>query len=263
MDHGAKALVERLLAWDETEGLCLAFLLSGHAFVVMMFEKFAVRKETIMNVFSILCECGDVLSRLGAIEYGLDKRADFPQLDPFLISMIEDVKANASETGQSSFSELSDLFILVDAELAARRVLNDAPPFYRRQAALAHAALILRQMRLDELDPRPICDWTKENRAGAFYFRTLVDMRTAPRWHPDLVHEAHLRQEFIGRILDAAKRNNIQRGRGRLSELALESDGLEGYVEALRPFLPGPLDGEIEVPHAMPAELLVGWGTVS
>jgi hypothetical protein len=135
-------------------------------------------------------------------------------------------------------------------------VLSGAPPFYRRLASLAQAALIHRQLSGLPIDYGHFADWAIGNRAEEFYVQSLVDLRSEPRWAPELAAARQIKADFIGRVRIAGHTNEASLVEGELREMLLGSgpNSLTSKCEFPYAFLPGPLEGAEDSPNSLPLE---------
>jgi hypothetical protein len=157
------------------------------------------------------------------------------------------------------FALLSALIVVVGGELARTRVLDGAPPFWSRQATIAHASLICRALiSSPQIDPKGVTEWSKMCGLGyLFYLRALIDLRLEPRWLPDFVDGAQLKADFLGRIANAANSYESRIKADSLRKLLLAKDGaLVSGMNWPFPFLPGPMEGSSTPLQAIPPEIL-------
>lgn len=243
---GAQTHVEELIQWHPRNGLLLSLLIASQSKFSGIIPIQEVPPEVIASAFEYLAQRGDRLSQLAAVEVGVPLVSSIPELHPLLISLVEAILGDEPNDTASEFGVLSGLFILVDAKLSSLGLFMGYPPFYRRQAAFAHASLIHRQFIIEGADPRPLCDWAIKNLGRVFYAQSLVDMRNEPLWFPDCIHPTQLKQEFVGRLLEiGANYNNVLDG--RLAELlspdSRHDDNVKSHAELLKPYYSGPLEG--------------------
>lgn len=135
--------------------------------------------------------------------------------------------------------------------------MSKEPPFYRRLASMAQAALIHRQLVQSGIDRDSFCEWAFNTRGEQYYMQSLADMRTEPRWNPDLAAVPQIKADFFGRIMIAARNFEKNIGAGELHDLAL-GDGpgsLHALSEFPRPYFPGPLEGAEDSPNELPDDL--------
>ncbi len=87
--------------------------------------------------------------------------------------------------------------------------------------------------------------------------QSLADMRTEPRWNPDLVAAPQMQANFFGRIMIAGSNFDANLGEGELRDTIL-GDGQQSLVRLCEfplQFFPGPLDGSEDSPNALPNDL--------
>lgn len=252
-----RAFLGQLSEWRPYEGFLFSLLLSSHSALTAEINADHLDREKLEEAFDFLEKCGDLLSRLGAVEVGLRILPDRPEVEPFLLRLVHRIRDDDVEGNASEFKLFTALFVLVDGELARTRLLAEEPPFYRRLASLAHAALIHRQLVQCGIDYDHFSTWAFSNRGEHFYMQSLADMRTEPRWNPDLAAAPQVQADFFGRILIAG--NNVQAnlGEGELRD-AILGDGEQSLIklcEFPRPYFPGPLEGAEDSPNALPDDL--------
>lgn len=245
---------EQLTKWRPYEGFLFSLLLSSHLAFTAEINIDHLDQEELEKAFDYLEKHGDMLSRLGAVEVGLRILPDRPAIKPFLLRFVHLIRDDEPERKTSEFNLFSALFVLIDGELARTRLLAEEPPFYRRLASLAHAALIHRLLLHCGIDYDHFANWAFNNRGEQFYMQSLADMRTEPRWNPELVSASQLQAEFFGRIIIAGNNFQANLGDGELLETIL-GDGEQSLIklgEFPRPYFPGPLEGAYDCPNALP-----------
>ncbi len=248
---------KQLTAWRPYEGFLFSLLLSSHQALTAEINTDHLVKEELEKAFDYLEKHGDMLSRLGAFEVGLRILTDRPEVEPFLLHLVHRIRDDDVESKASEFGLFSALFVLVDGELARLRLLTEEPPFYRRLASLAQAALIHRQLVQCGIDYDQFSNWAFRNRAEQFYMQSFADMRIEPRWNPELAGAPQLQADFFGRIMIAG--NNVQANLGdeELRDIIL-GDGEQSLIkrcEFPRPYFPGPLEGVEDSPSTLPDDL--------
>jgi hypothetical protein len=254
---GGRALIAQLIKWRLYEGLLFSLLLSSHSSMTGEINVDLLEKEDLIRAFDFLDKHGDRISQLGAIEVGLRVLPATPDIEPFLISLIEQIRDDDVEKQSRGFNLFSALFILVDGELSRTRLLSTEPPFYRKLAALTQAALIHRQLANSTVDEK-FCEWALNNGSWHYYLQSLSDIRLEPRWNPDFAAASQMKADFFGRIMIAANiyKQNIKVG-SQLSDLIVDnkSNSLRSLSDFIHPYLPGPLEGSEESPISLPTEL--------
>ncbi|HCY98433.1 MAG: hypothetical protein A3D16_17825 [Rhodobacterales bacterium RIFCSPHIGHO2_02_FULL_62_130] len=255
---GAQKLVAELIAWSPRSGFSLALSLASQAAYSAVIPIDDLPEEAVLEVYDALVSNGDMLSRLAAVEIGLPLLSERPWLADPIWELVNIIRTENPEAGDDGFSDLSRYFILADSELSRLGVLRDAPYFYRRAASFAQATLIQRQLSVVGADPADFRKWIDQHFSAQFYAQSLVDMRLAPRWHPELIHAVQLKQEFIGRILGAAEANKGRLGDGRLATLLRPAteheESLVAAAKFPRPYFSGPLEGDFPPPQGLPED---------
>jgi len=131
------------------------------------------------------------------------------------------------------------------------------PPFYRRLASLAQAALICRQIRRQRADSRRLLDWAFRVRGTYWCMQTLVDMRVEPRWSPDYAFAHQLKADFCGRVMLAGRVAESSLRSGDMRSIILGDDeySLSQAIELPQQYFPGPLEGGRDCPNPLPDDV--------
>ena len=235
----------------------LSLLLSSHTMLSEQIVVNHLERKDLIRAYDFLEKNGDLLSRLGAIEIGMRLIPQCSEIEPYVIRLAQEIRDDDDGSANSEFKLFSALFVLVDGEISRSRVFSRHPPFYRRLASMAHAALIQRQLVQCGVDHAHFSEWAFGCRAEDFYMQSLADMRVEPRWNPDLAGHRQLKLEFLGRIVLAANSLEENIGTGDLYELVLgeHSGSLHSLAEFPFSFFPGPLEGHGVSPNVLPDEL--------
>lgn len=256
--HGScREVLMQLTQWRPYEGFLFSLLLSSHSVLTAEIKVDHIDREELEKAFAWLVEHGDILSCLGAVEVGLRTLPNQPEVEPFLLRLIHRIRDDDVEGNNSEFQLFSALFILVDGELARTRLLVGEPPFYRRLASLAQAALIHRQIVQFRIDYDKFYQWAIDSRGEHFYMQSLADMRSEPRWSPDMAAASQLQAEFFGRIIITGNKFQLNLDDGELLSTLL-GDGAQSLRKRSvfpRPYFPGPLEGSEENPNTLPDDL--------
>jgi len=252
-----RAFFRHLSEWRPYEGFLFSLFLSSHSALTAEINADHLDREKLEEAFDFLEKHGDTLSRLGALEVGLRILPNRPEVEPFLLRLVRRIRDDDVEGKASEFKLLSALFVLVDGELARTRLMAQEPPFYRRLASLAQAALIHRQLVQCGIDYQRFSDWAVSNRGEHYYMQSLADMRAEPRWNPDLAAAPQMQADFFGRIMIAGNNFEANLGEGDLRDTIL-GDGEQSLIklcEFPRPYFPGPLEGAEDSPNVLPDDL--------
>lgn len=246
---GARTLFEKLSDWKPYEGFLLGLFLSSHSALTAEMKTDRLDNDDFARAYDLLERQGDRISQLGAIEIGFRILPSNPEVEPFLFRLVEQIRNDDATGTTSGFKLLSALFVVADGQLSRIRLLSSRPPFYRRLAALAQAALIRRQLANANsgIDSGSFYRWAFYNRGGEHVLQSFVDMRTEPHWNPLLGTPEQIRLNFLGRIVTAAKEHERNIRTEELRELVLgnkpESVLSVSAAHPFRSYFPGPLDG--------------------
>jgi hypothetical protein len=101
-----------------------------------------------------------------------------PELEPYLISLVKQIRDDVDSV-LHGIKLFSALFILVNGGLSQLRLMADTPPFYRRLASLAQAALIQRKLVNSSVNEN-FYEWAMNNRGEQIYWQSYADMRLEP-----------------------------------------------------------------------------------
>lgn len=257
-------IFNQLSKWQPYEGFLCSLLLASHSSMTSEINVDQMTGEEIVKAFDFLDKYGDRISQMGAIEIGLRILPSMPEIEPYLVRLIKQIRDDDVNNKVSGFRLLSALFIFVDGELSHTHLLSTKPPFYRRLASLSQAALICRQFinrSIDTIDQ--FSNWAFNMRAEQFFMQSLADMRIEPCWYPDLATALQFKVDFIGRILIAAKNyeHNIRDDELRDLVFSTKPGSLSSLDIAIYSLFPGPLDGinasHITMPNDMATAIKV------
>ncbi|MGA1869029.1 MAG: hypothetical protein ACMUJM_10835 [bacterium] len=255
--RSGRTFFNELSAWRPYDGFLHGLLLSSHSSLTSEINVDLMSSEELLHAFEFLKDYGDRISQLGAIEVGLRVLLARPEIETVLMHLIEQIRDDDVKINKNGFQVLMSLFVLVDGELSRIRLFAAEPPFYRRLASLAQVALIHRQLRNSAIEIDHLYEWVMNNCGQLYYLQSIVDLRTEPRWHPDFASASQLKEEFLSRIMIAAKNYEGNIKASELRELVLGTK--PGSLHCLSSFplsyLPGPLDGAEKSQNILPAEI--------
>ena len=254
--NSGKTFFDQLAAWRPYDRFLFSLLLSSHSSLTDKINVDQLSNEDLVRAYDFLVHHGDRISQLGAIEVGLRVLPSRPEIEQPLIHLIEQIRDDDIEGEMSGFKLLSALFCLVDGQLSKTRLLSVEPPFYRRLAALSQAALIHRQLTSSPVDIDQFSEWAFNKREG-FYMQSLADMRLEPRWDPNFAMASHIKADFFGRIIIAAKKYEQNIKDSQIYDLVLtnKDESLQTFSDSLETWLPGPLDGALNTQNSLPSEV--------
>lgn len=258
IESGAKPLIADLQGWSAMQGFLYALLTCSAGVISEGLRIEDLSHEELIQAYQWLVEHGDPVSRVAAVETALIHLDTHPELTPFVERIVEEFISEDSKSDSSSVMLLSSVIIIVASELTRKCTLRDTPPFYRKQAAIAQASLIVRAINVSGIDPESATQWACSLGVGHnFFLQGLIDLRSEPRWLPDFVNADQLRAEFIGRIVNIAERNADKIHTDSLRTLLLGPNSK--IASASRwpfPNFPGPLEGAITPRLSIPDEVM-------
>jgi hypothetical protein len=258
-EFGTATATAKMREWvqhNPFDGLKRCFLLSSHSSLVQSIPLNEAPRHEVLRFYQWLEERGDRISQLGGIECALANLETFPELEPVILKLVQGFLNDNPDDEQSRPSLLCSLIVLVEGELARTGIARGRPPYWRRLAAIAHASVLERAIVAAGIPPSHMRATAMSGRALFFYLQSFIDLRTEPRWLPDFVLPAQLRDECIGRLVIAAHGNaeKVQSPELKKALAAEDDDGLQSQLNLPFAFLPGPLEGGGEAIVEMPAE---------
>ena len=261
-DHVTNCVVDfldELSRRESGEFLPISLLLSSYSGITKVVPVEHSSDREFNEMVSRLCESGDRLSQLGAIEVGLRVIDDRPSIEPGIIKLTRILDNDDGTHDVSGYRLQASLFKLVEYELSSRRVLVGVPPFYRRLASLAHSSVIHRYIIPSGIDVASFCDYVDGKCSLRFQLQSLVDMRVEPRWEPTFSSPIYFRSEFLGRIV-ATGVEFLQGADGRdIHEVVLgeSKSSLQAQMEFPSWYFAGPLEGGRDLTRVLPPSLVV------
>jgi hypothetical protein len=136
----------------------------------------------------------------------------------------------------------SALALITTVHVRAAAKAADAPLYWTRLAALAHAGVLTDALR-GMPDSEGFLQWASENFLPAYIWHGVIDRRDAPRWNPDWISPDHLYAELVGRaqgaleMVPAAERPGQWTSAMDTAFVRLKEEG-----RILAAFFPGPFD---------------------
>ena len=200
----ARGVFSRLAKWNPWNGLRYSLFLSAHAALTAQIGIERLEPEDFMEVLRFMEARGDTLSQVGVVEIGLRVLDERPEIAPVLVSLVERIRDDNPEAEGSAVGMFSALFHLVDAEFSRRRMFSKEPPYYRKLAASAQAALIQQQLVGSGVDQSTLRDWAWARSGWQFEMQAYSDMRREPRWDYRFGAPSQVKAECVGRIVVAA-----------------------------------------------------------
>ncbi len=236
---------EELVNWDLGEGISYALLTSSHSVIPALIDINSYEQSEIIQLFENLENSGDVISLIGGVEIGVRLVETQPEIEPYLIKLIEKLRDDDLECASKGICLYSTIVVLVDGELSRLKLFFDKPPFYRRLASFTHAALVHRQLVSLNIEVEEFKKWVYENQGMNFYTQSYADMRVEPRWSPDMLDSSQVKADLLGRIMIAAGPH-----KNKFTEMKIHSvlfgdnpKSVLSHTHFAKSYMPGPLEG--------------------
>lgn len=250
--------ISELFKWNKSFGLAQALLVCAQGGLSKSVNLNSFDEATVLSFFEWLSTGGDRFSQVAGVEVGLGLLTDYPLIESHLVEIISAILQDNDGDQDSRLRLSSSIFVFVDGELSRLGILRSWPPFLRRIASLAQAALIERELLGVGVESGKFSDWAVSGRGNLFFLQSLADLRLEPRWLPDFADAKQLKAEFLSRIANAGEVH-----RGTISSPVLKNilfgEGVGSVRQQLTfpfSFFPGPLEGGSTSPNALPSDLL-------
>jgi hypothetical protein len=251
--------VRALLAWKPFDGYLLGLLLTAQPMLSAIVTEAETNSEELTKITEWAATKGDLMSRMAVLEAGLRSLPQNVNIQDNLSGLVK-VFIGEGEEPLTRYRLFSALVMLVYGELARTRALASKPPFWRRLAALAQAALIERCILESGIDFEDFSRWAKGARAELYLLQCYVDLRLEPRWLPALVSARQLRAEFEGRVVNAALAHAEMVRNAGWWQLIDDTEGSLRKRNGIKAVMPGPLEGglqpQIELPKEVESEII-------
>jgi len=253
-DRTARIFFNNLLKWSACDGLQFCLLLSSHSSLPAAINVEQIRNQDLLYTFDLLTKQGDLISRLGALELGLSIVEQRPQLEPSLLLLARSLFENSKQEIFCEYHLFSSLFVLVDGTIANKHLFLDKPPFYRRLAALAQAAVLHREILKSHINLTQFSNWANDVGEEYFKLQTFMDMRLEPRWHPGLASKEQFKAQVIVRMLVSGRKYLASLSDGELQNLFGDNppEQITKISSDVRIFYPGPLAGRVDSLNLLP-----------
>ena len=247
IDEVAVEHIRKQLAWRRHDGLRQALLMGSYSLI----SNVIANEHISATEFNELVKWGleaDPISRGILLELALKRSVDQTEIGPDVRVLAARFCGQGENGSYDPFAVLSAAFVMVDGELGRARVLVSKPPFWRRLASLAQAALITRCVLTIAGDLSKFVDWMQSVRWTVFGMQCYVDLRTEPRWLSDFATPQQLKDEIGGRVLFAAANDEKAADELGLRDILISDapQSLKAQLNIALTMLPGPLEGNID-----------------
>lgn len=154
------------------------------------------------------------------------------------------------------------IFVIGTGFLAEHEVLRRRPVYWRRLAAAAHAALVVRVCGASGINPDDIFAWGMRVSGEAYFLSVVSDFSVEPQWRPEWIRSNILVADVFGRAIAACYRlddeaapvswrERIQKvqawiNQEKIAPFAHYPAVLEGTRRAQRPTLAGLREGGLD-----------------
>lgn len=254
----ASRMMGRWQAWKPEQGFQFALSLCSLGSISKAVQLPDVGEEMLAEIFSRIASDDDPLSKVAAVEIALAHCDTQPVLASFIEAVVGDFIGDDPHRDESEFALLSQMTVLTASELSRKKVFPRSQPYYRKQASLAQASVILRAFSGTPVDRTAVVRWADGlGWSHDFYLQGLVDLRLEPRWLPDFISAEQIRADFIGRIRNAVATNDDRITCDRLRALLVGPNSpLAKAVDWPFASLPSPLEGSITPQGRVPEHIL-------
>jgi len=239
--------MRKLVHWREVDGFKHCLLLGSHSLVAQALASTDIDAKNLAAVLAWAATAGDALSRGTAIEAALERAAGDSVVARAISELLHVYTGKGNKDRYDQFKILSSVFVAVYGELGQIRVLATKPPFWRRLAAFAHAALVVRCIISRSTDPARLVDWLRSVRSQVYVLQCYVDLHLEPRWMPEFALVPQLKNELVGRVVTRALncQSVVEALKLQAQLLGDDEPSLISQIDLLLAQLPGPLEGNI------------------
>jgi hypothetical protein len=255
VDAVATGHILQLLSWRVADGLRHALLLASHSLVTEVIAKTPIPSVDFDRLAS-WARTADPIARATTIEMALTGSHDASTTATNIRELAKSLTGQIGTERYDPFAVLSAAFVGVYGELSKTRTLASAPPFWRRLAALAQAALITRSVLSANGDLSAFVEWMSSVRLSEYSVQCYVDLRSEPRWLGEFAMPRQLRNEIVGRVLMAAAGHEKETVEFGLRDILISDadDGIRKQLDLLSCLLPGPLEGNVSPNSQLPGD---------
>ena len=248
IDQVAADHARELVSWRSVDGLKLCLLLGSHPTVGKVLASLEIDGKSLSETLRWATVGGDSISRTTIFETALERAASDPAVADAVGELIDVYLMEGTGCNCDQFEILSAVFLAVYGELGQIRILATMPPYWRRLAALAHAALIVRCLIRARVELSDVVQWFAGVRAQPYFLHCYADLRLEPRWLPEYAMGNQLKNELVGRIIGHAYNLRSVVEALNLDVQLLEDavPSLKSQIELMRIVLSGPLEGNVQ-----------------
>lgn len=168
--------------------------------------------------------------------------------------VLNETISNFLECNDVWFEAFGSIFILVYGEMSLNKLFEGKPVFYRRLAALTHSTLLLDMFNELNIDLSDFHCVARQNVGTEFAFQTLFDLYSDPRWFPDYIEKMSIKDDLVGRIVNAYSANPNKYNSTLVAYFNVEDESSLASLITMQSYLPSPVEGNVS-PQAIPPDL--------
>ena len=231
----------------EEKGIHRCLLTAIHPSVVDSIPLTENVATAMVSAFEYITGNGDAVSQVAAVELACRFLGIMPGVGRLIGSLVDSIRGDDVDSPCSRFAMFYHLFVIIDSRLIALRVLAGMPPFYRRAAALAQAALVQSVILDYGVRSDALANLAQSPQSIYHRLQSVAEMRREPLWHPGSASPEYFKSNSVARVRGALVRARERLGGARFGELvgvdvaAMCDDDELSSLEVL----PSPLDGAI------------------
>jgi hypothetical protein len=249
--------IEQLLTWRTQEGLHQSLLLGMHSLVVDIVASRSI-SDSDFNRLADWALGADVIAREAVLELALKRTRSTRGIRRSVEALANRFCGQGAPEPHDQFDLIAAAYALVDGELGKLRRFVTFPPYWRRLAAFAQAALIVRCVLASRNDQSGFVEWMRGVRMDEFDAQGYADLRVEPRWRTAFASAEQLKQELAGRLFLVATDHEAAVKGLKLKEILLgeETKSLKSQLDMPQVWFAGPLEGSVD-PIAKPDDELL------
>jgi hypothetical protein len=160
---------------------------------------------TTLDAIRRLTEAGDPFALAGAFDLCAGRLAEAPGFAEAGEAILDKCFADPVRLCRN-FESYGAAFVIATAHLAEHQVLRRQPVYWRRLAASAHAALVMRTLGEASEEGTSLLNWAMQRAGRSYYLSVVNDAHVEPRWRPDWIEARYLAADVYGRLAAAKAR---------------------------------------------------------
>jgi hypothetical protein len=240
----------------DVDGLRWILMRAGHASTIAATVK-QVGQIELLASWEWTLTYGDLFSIVGLIETTMRLYPGDETLSAQVYRGIEVLLADDPEDDGSRYQLASHLIVWSESQILRTGTLSSRRPYWRRWAAMTHAALLEQALRQSGAPLQPLLDAIKGRGSHTFFLNGLLDLRLEPRWMPEFIQPAQLKSEAVSRIVMAGQAFLPEDGQLYARVASASAGSVAAMMIFPNAYLPGPLEGNVAPQDEIPSEALV------